>query len=74
MDVREIGCDVTDWIDLAGDRDRWRTLLNTAMNLRVPYIVGKFLSSCTTSGFSRRAQVHVVCWLFVSLCCYTLRS
>jgi hypothetical protein len=27
-----------DWIDLAQDRDRWRTLVNTGMNLRVPHI------------------------------------
>ena len=25
-----------DWIDLAQDRDRWQTLVNAAMNLRVP--------------------------------------
>jgi hypothetical protein len=25
-----------DWIDLARDRDRWRTLVNTVMNLRFP--------------------------------------
>jgi hypothetical protein len=36
MDLREIGWDVTDWIDLAQDRDRWRVLVNTVMNLRVP--------------------------------------
>jgi hypothetical protein len=36
MDLREIGWDVMDWIDLAQDRDRWRALVNTVMNLRVP--------------------------------------
>jgi hypothetical protein len=34
MDLREIGWCVMDWIDLAQDRDRWRALVNTAMNLR----------------------------------------
>jgi hypothetical protein len=36
MDRREIGCGGMDWIFLAQDRDRWRALVNTAMNLRVP--------------------------------------
>jgi hypothetical protein len=36
MDVREIGWVGMDWIDLAQDRDQWRTLVNTVMNLRVP--------------------------------------
>jgi hypothetical protein len=36
MDLREIGWDGMDWIDLAQDRDQWRTLVNTVMNLRVP--------------------------------------
>jgi hypothetical protein len=56
MDVREIGCDVMDWIDLTQDRDQWRALLNTAMNLRLPQNAEKFLSSCTIGSFSRRAQ------------------
>jgi hypothetical protein len=33
MDLREIGCDVMDWIDLAQDRDQWRALVNTVMNM-----------------------------------------
>jgi hypothetical protein len=36
MDLREVGCGGTDWIDLAQDRDRWRALAYTVMNLRVP--------------------------------------
>jgi hypothetical protein len=34
--VREIGWDSMDWIDLVQDRDQWRALVNTVMNLRVP--------------------------------------
>jgi hypothetical protein len=35
MDLREIGWDGVDWIELAEDRDRRRALVRTAMNLRV---------------------------------------
>jgi hypothetical protein len=35
MDLREIGWGSVDWIQLAQDRDRWRALVNTVMNLRV---------------------------------------
>jgi hypothetical protein len=45
MDLREIGWDGMDWIDLAQDRDQWMDLVNMAMNLRVPQSAGKFLSS-----------------------------
>jgi hypothetical protein len=59
-DLREIGWGGVDWIDLAQDRDQWRAILNTVMNLLVPQSAGKFLNSCTTGGFSRRAQPHEV--------------
>jgi hypothetical protein len=36
MDLREIGWDGMDWIDLAQDRDNRRALVNTVMKLRVP--------------------------------------
>jgi hypothetical protein len=58
MDLREIGWDGMDWIDLDQDRDKWRALVNTVMNLRVPQNAGKFLSSCRIGGSSRRAQLH----------------
>jgi hypothetical protein len=36
IDLREVGCGGADWVDLAEDMDRWRALLYTVMNLRVP--------------------------------------
>jgi hypothetical protein len=60
MDLTEIGWGGMDWIDLARDRDQWRTLVNAAMNLRIPLNTGKFLNNCKTGSFSRRAQLHGV--------------
>jgi hypothetical protein len=36
MDLIETGWDGVDWIDIAQDRDQWRALVNTVLNLRVP--------------------------------------
>jgi hypothetical protein len=36
MDPLEVGCRGMDWIELAEDRDRWQTLVNVVMTLRVP--------------------------------------
>jgi hypothetical protein len=36
VDLRQIGWGGMDWIDMAQDRDQWRALLNTVINLRVP--------------------------------------
>jgi hypothetical protein len=36
MDLRKIGFGDVDWINLAQDRNRWRALVNTVINLRVP--------------------------------------
>jgi hypothetical protein len=33
--LREIGWDGMEWIDMAQDKDQWRALVNTVMNLRV---------------------------------------
>jgi hypothetical protein len=36
MDLREIGWDGMDWIDLAQGENQWRALVNTVINLQVP--------------------------------------
>jgi hypothetical protein len=36
MDLKEIGINTRNWVDSAQDRDYWRTLVNTTLNLRVP--------------------------------------
>jgi hypothetical protein len=43
MDLQELGCGGMDLIKLAQDRDRWQALVNTEMNLQVPYKAGEFL-------------------------------
>jgi phenylalanine-4-hydroxylase len=43
MDLTEIGFGDVDWIHLAQDRDRWRALVNTVMNLRVSKKCREFL-------------------------------
>ena len=40
MDLQEMGGDCKDWMELAQDRDRWRALVSTVMNLRVPKMRG----------------------------------
>jgi hypothetical protein len=69
MDLKDIGWGYMDWIDLAQDRDQWRALAGTVMNLWVPWNAGKLLSSCVTGDFSRRAQLHEVSQLCKLLPC-----
>jgi hypothetical protein len=36
VDLREIGWEGVDWVDMAQNRNQWRDLVNTVLNLRVP--------------------------------------
>jgi hypothetical protein len=36
MDLGEVGWDDVDWIDLAQDKNRWRALVKSVLNFRVP--------------------------------------
>jgi hypothetical protein len=60
MDLREIGWGGMEWIDLITNRKHWRALVNTVINFRVVLNFGKFFSSWTTDGFSRRVQLSGV--------------
>jgi hypothetical protein len=59
INLRKIGWDGMDWIDLAQGRYQWSALVNTVINIRVPYKAGKFLSSCTVSSSSSWVQLRM---------------
>jgi len=45
MDLGEVAWEVVDWINLAQDRDQWRALVNTAMNIWVSQKADNLLTS-----------------------------
>jgi hypothetical protein len=47
-----------DWINLAQDRDQWRALVKTVMNLQFPWRADNLLTSWAYVSFSRRALLH----------------
>jgi hypothetical protein len=58
MDLVEVGWGDVDWIGLAQDRDRWRTLVNSVLNLWFPLNAGKLSSIQTIRDLSSSAQLH----------------
>jgi hypothetical protein len=60
MDLAEMGLSNVDWIDLAQDRDKCRSLVNAVMNPQFPYTVAELSSGYRTCGFSCSAQLHKV--------------
>jgi hypothetical protein len=60
MDLGEVGWGDVYWIGLAQDRNRWRALVNSVLNLWVPRNAGKLSSGITSSGLSSSAQLHIV--------------
>jgi hypothetical protein len=60
MDLVELGWGDVDWIGLTQDRGRWRALVNSVSNLRVPSNTGKPLSGLITDVPSSTAQLHRV--------------
>jgi hypothetical protein len=60
FDLVEVGSSDVDWIGLAQDRDRWRALVNSVLNLRVPCNAAKLLIVPTAGDHSSSAQLHGV--------------
>jgi hypothetical protein len=60
MDLGEVGLGDVDWIGLAKDGNRWRALVISVLNLRVPCNSGKLSSGLTSCGLSSSAQLHIV--------------
>ena len=60
MDLQGVGGSCGDWMELAQDRDRWRVLVSTVMNPRVPKIRGISWLAAEPVSFSRMALLHGV--------------
>jgi hypothetical protein len=58
MDLGEVGWGDVVWIGLAQDRNRWWALVNSVLNLWVPWNAGKLSSGLTSSDLSSSSQLH----------------
>jgi hypothetical protein len=59
IDLGEVGWGDVDWVGLAKDRNRWRALVNSVLNLGFHEMLGPS-SGLTSSGLSGSAQLHIV--------------
>ena len=69
MDLQELGGSCGDWMELAQDRDRWRALVGTVRNLRVPKMRGISWLAAEPVSFSSRTLLHGVSVYARCLCC-----
>jgi hypothetical protein len=61
MDLGGVRWDGVDWIGLTEDRNKWRALVNSVMNFRVPQNAGKLSSGLTSSAeLHRVSELHGV--------------
>ena len=60
MDLQEVGGGCGDWMELAQDRNRWRELVSTVMNIRVPKMRGIYFLAAEPVSFSRKTLLHGV--------------
>ena len=56
LDLQEVGCGYVEWIGLAQDRDRWRTLVIAVMNLRVLIFINVFLARHVSGTYGHHQE------------------
>jgi hypothetical protein len=60
IDFGEVGWGDVGWNGLPHDRNRWRALVNSVLNLRLPYDAGKLSNGFKNGGLSSSDQLHIV--------------
>jgi len=60
IDLQEVGGGCGGWMELVQDRDRWRTLVSTVRNVRVPKMRRISWLAAEPVSFSRRTLLHEV--------------
>jgi hypothetical protein len=68
MDLGEVGWGDVDWIGLIQNRNRWRALVNSVLNLRVPWNAGKQSSGLSSSAHLHRVSLLVIVFWYNSVC------